>query len=157
MESEKLTTKQAFARAADLCSKSEKSSPEMKKKLMEWGLDKYDAEAVVEELKQEKFIDDDRYVKAYVRDKFKIGKWGRIKIRYYCRQKGLPGDLIETGLKEIEEESYVKLLLQTMSQKAKSINSKNRFDRMARIIRFTQNRGFEPEYIHRHLNEVVKD
>lgn len=157
MDTEKLTTKEAFAKAALICSKSEKCSPEIKKKLMDWGLDKYDAEAMIEELKQEKYIDDERYVRAYVRDKFRIDKWGRTKIRYYLLQKKLSGDLIKIGLEEIEEEKYVKLLIQIMKQKAKIIKSKNRFDKMAKIIRFTQNRGFEPEYIHKHLNEVVKE
>jgi len=157
MESKKLTTKETFAKAALICSKSEKCSFDIRKKLIDWGLDKYDAEAVVEELKQEKYIDDERYVKAYVRDKFRLSKWGRTKIRYYLKQKGFAEDLILVGFEEIEEEKYVKLLLQIMRQKSKIIKSKNRFDKMGKIIRFAQNRGFEPEYIHKYLNEVVKE
>jgi len=157
METGQFTTKEAFTKAAVLCSKGEKCSFDIKKKLMEWGLDKYDAEAVVEELKHEKYIDDERYARAYVRDKFRIGKWGRVKIKHFLKQKSFPDELINMGFKEIDEEKYVKLLLRTMRQKARSIKSKNRFDKMGKIIRFAQGRGFEPEYIHRHLNEVVKE
>ena len=157
METGRLTTKEAFARAAALCSKGEKCSFEIKRKLIDWGLDKYDAEAVVEDLKHEKYIDDDRYVRAYVRDKFNLDKWGRNKISYYLKQKGLHDELIRIGFEEIEEDKYVRLLVQTMRQRAKSIKGKNRYDKMAKIIRFAQNRGFEPEYIHRHLDEIIKD
>jgi regulatory protein len=157
METGQLTTKEAFAKAASLCSKGEKCSSEIRKKIMEWGLDKYDAEAVIEDLKQEKYIDDERYVKAYVRDKFRLDKWGRVKIRHFLKQKGLADQLITIGLEEIDEEKYVKLLLFTLKQKAKTIKGNNRFDKMGKIIRFAQGRGFEPEYIHRHLNEVVKE
>jgi regulatory protein len=156
METGQLTTKEAFAKAAALCSKGEKSSCDIKKKLTEWGLDKYDASAVVEELKQEKYIDDSRFVQAYINDKFRLDKWGRVKIRYFLKQKGFADDVIEAGLKTIDDEKYVKLLIQTMKSKAKTIKSTDRYDKMAKIIRFAQNRGFEPEYIHRHLNEVVK-
>lgn len=157
METGQLTTKEAYAKAAALCSKGEKSSSDIRKKLVEWGLDKYDANAVIEELKQEKFIDDERYVKAYVNDKFKFDKWGRIKIRHFLKQKDFADDLIGVGLKVIEEEKYVKALLQTMRDKAKTIKTGDRYEKMAKIIRFAQNRGFEPEYIHRHLNLVVKE
>lgn len=157
METGQLTTKEAFAKAASLCSKSEKCSFDIKKKLNEWGLDKYDAEAVVEELKQEKFIDDERFARAYVRDKFGIQKWGRVKINHFLKQKGFSGEKIESALKDIDEEKYVKLLMQTMREKARAVKSKNRFDKMGKIIRFAQGRGFEPEYIHRYLNEVVKE
>jgi regulatory protein len=156
METGQLTTKEAFAKAAALCSKGEKSSSDIKKRLTEWGLDKHDASAVVEELKREKYIDDERFIRAYTSDKFRFGKWGRIKIRYFLKQKGFSDDVIELGLQVIDEEKYVKLLLQTMQSKAKTIKKTDRYDKMAKIIRFTQNRGFEPEYIHRHLNEVIK-
>jgi regulatory protein len=157
MESGQLTTKEAFIKAAGLCSKGEKCSPEIKRKIIEWGLDKYDAEAVVEELKQEKYIDDERYARAYVRDKFRFNKWGRTKMYYYMKQKGLPDDVIQAGFEEIEEEVYIELLLKIMSEKAKSIKGKSRFEKMGQIIRFAQNRGFEPELIHRHINLVVTE
>jgi regulatory protein len=157
METGQFTTKEAYAKAAALCSKGEKSSSDIRKKLEEWGLDKYDASAVVEELKREKFIDDERYIKAYVNDKFKFEKWGRIKIRFQLKQKGLSDDLIRVGLNEIDEEKYIKLLLQTMRDKAKTIKSGDKYEKMAKIIRFAQNRGFEPEYIHRHLNTIIKE
>lgn len=157
METGSLTTKEAFIRAAQMCSKAEKCSADVKRKIMEWGLDKSDAESVVEQLKQEKFIDDERYIKAYVRDKFNIDKWGRAKISYYLRQKGIHSHLIQAGLDEIDEEKYIALLVKTMKEKARTLKSANRFDKMAKIIRFAQNRGFEPEYIHRYLNSVVKD
>lgn len=157
METGQLSAKEAKNKAAALCSKGEKSSGDIRKKLMEWGLDRFEAGAVVEELKQEKFIDDERFVKAYVNDKFKFEKWGRVKIRFQLKQKGLTDDLIRQGLNEIDEEKYVKLLLQTMRDKAKTIKSGDKYEKMGKIIRFAQNRGFEPEYIHRHLNSVIKD
>ncbi len=156
MGTEKLTANEAFTKMAVLCSKSERCSPDIKKRLLEHGFEKYDAEAIIDRLKKEEFIDDERYARAFVRDKFRINKWGRVKIIYYLKQKGLPQKYIRAGLEEINEEKYVNLLLKTMKNKAKSIKSNNRFDKMGKIIRFMQNRGFEPEYIHRHINSVIK-
>lgn len=156
MYNENLTSKEAFSRAAQICSKAEKCSTEIKRKIIEWGFDKYDAEAIVEQLRNEKFIDDERYARAFVREKFKFNKWGRIKISYSLKQKGMPEKYILLGLEEINEDQYVELLLKTMKDKAKTIKSNNKFDKMGKIIRFTQNRGFEPEYIHRYLDKILK-
>jgi len=156
METRPLTSTEAFIKAAQICSKAEKCSADIKRKIMEWGLDKSDAESVIEQLKEEKFIDDERYIKAYVREKFNIDKWGRIKISFFLKQKGIHGNLIQVGLDEIDEEKYIALLVKIMKEKAKTIKSANRFDKMGKIIRFAQNRGFEPEYIHRYMNDVMK-
>jgi regulatory protein len=113
-------------------------------------------EEIISKLKAEKFLDDERYVKAYVADKFKLNKWGKIKIRHYLKAKGLSDNLIEIGLNEIKEEQYKKTLVSTLKEKAKKVKSDDKFDKMGQIIRFAQSRGFEPEIIHRYLNEVVK-
>ena len=69
--------------------------------------------------------------------------------------KGLPDSLIRAGLDSIDDEKYIAALIKTMKDKAKTIKKKDKFEKMGQIIRFAQNRGFEPELIHRYLNEVV--
>lgn len=156
MENSLISSKEAFSKAAHLCSRSEKCASEIRKKLVEWGLEKYDAEAVVDKLKSEKYIDDKRYSKAFVREKFRINKWGRTKIIYHLKHKGLSENSIAIGLDEIDESNYISLLVKTMKEKAKSIKSTNRFEKMGKIIRFTQGRGFEAQLIHKYMNEVLK-
>ena len=80
---------------------------------------------------------------------------GKIKIRYYLKMKGLPDLLIQNGLNGIDDEKYEEALIKTMKEKARTIKKKNKFEKMGQIIRFAQNRGFEPELIHRHLNDEI--
>ena len=155
MNQEPISSKEAYSKAAFICSKAEKCSPDIRKKIVSWGLEKYDAEALVDKLKDENYIDDARYCKAYFREKFRINKWGKIKISYYLKQKGISDQYIQVGKNEIEDEKYIQALLKVMKDKAKIIKSTNRFEKMGKIIRFTQNRGFEPELIHRHINSIL--
>jgi regulatory protein len=113
-------------------------------------------EEIISKLKVEKFLDDERYVKAYVSDKFRLNKWGKIKMRYYLKAKGLQENVIEKALLEIKEDQYKKVLISTLKEKAKTVKSENKFEKIGQIIRFAQSRGFEPEIIHRYLGEVVK-
>ena len=144
-----------FSKTARLCSRSEECSPDIRKKIREWGGDEELQEKIIARLVDEKFLDDERYARAYVRDKFRFNKWGRVKMRYYLKMKGLSDTIIESGMQEIDQEEYVKLLVRTLKDKAKTIKKREKFEKMGQLIRFAQGRGFEPELIHRHLSEIV--
>ena len=113
-------------------------------------------EQILQKLEQEKFIDDRRYIRAYITDKFRMNKWGRIKLRYYLKMKGLADSLIEEGLTGMDEKTYRDALIKTMKEKARMVKNKPKFEKLGQIIRFAQNRGYEPELIHRYMNEVVE-
>ncbi len=154
METEEKREKELFSGMAVLCSKGEWCSPDVRKKILAAGGSRELAERIIERLVTEKFVDDDRYVRSYIRDKFRINRWGKVKIRYYLKMKGLEEELIESGFSEIAEEEYRRILLRTMKEKASQVKGKNRYDKMGQIIRYAQGRGFEPEWIHRLLDEV---
>jgi regulatory protein len=155
METEEKTAQEIFARMAALCSRSEQCSTDIHKKITAAGLSSDEADEIIEKLKAEKFIDDERYISSYVSDKFKFNKWGKVKIRHYLIMKGLTDELIQTVLEEIDAEKYHETLIKTLKEKARKVKKKNKFEKMGQLIRFAQNRGFEPEIIHRYLNEVV--
>lgn len=145
-----------FAKLARQCSRSEECSPDIKKKVLDFGGDSEMQDRIIKRLQEEKFLDDERYAKAYVRDKFRLNKWGRVKMRYYLRMKGLQENFIEAGFEEIDENEYVKLLIKTLKEKAKTVKKANKFEKMGQVIRYAQGRGFEPEIIHRHINAVIQ-
>jgi regulatory protein len=155
METKEKTAQEIFAKMAALCSRSEQCSTDIHKKITAAGLSDDEADEIIEKLEAEKFIDDERYVRSYVSDKFKFNKWGKVKIRHYLKMKGLSDELIQNGLNEIDAENYHETLIKTLKEKARKVKKKNKFEKMGQLIRFAQNRGFEPEMIHRYLNEVV--
>lgn len=155
MEDQLKTEHDIYARIARICSRSEECSSDIRKKIKELGADEELCEKILQRLTEEKFVDDDRYVRAYVRDKFRINKWGKVKMRYYLKMKGIPVEIIEAGFEEIDPEEYTNLLVKTMKEKAKSVRKSNKFEKMGQVIRFAQGRGFEPELIHRYLNSAI--
>ena len=156
MSVEESKKKQVISQMAAICSRSEQCSPDIRKKITASGLNEEETEEILRYLIKENFINDDRYIKAYVSEKFRINQWGRIKMRYYLRAKGLSDEMIENGLQDLDEKKYKDILLKTMKEKAKKTGKKNKFEKMGQIIRFAQSRGFEPELIHRYMNEVLK-
>ncbi len=156
MENHEPQVQQAYSKMAHLCSRSEQCSTDIRKKILAYEIVEEIVDEIIEKLIDEKYIDDKRYVRAYVNDKFKINKWGKIKMRHYLRAKGLSDDVIAYGLENIEDEKYKAVLIKTMKAKAKAVKEKDKFKKMGQIIRYTQGRGFEPELIHRYMKLALE-
>ena len=65
-----LTPSQALNRAAALCARSEQAPADVHAKLIKWGLNASDAARVMEGLTEQGFINEERFAKAFVKDKF---------------------------------------------------------------------------------------
>lgn len=138
-----LSPTQAFNRAAALCARSEQSSCGIGEKLIKWGLNASDAHQVLEQLMEQGFIDDGRYARAFVKDKFAFNGWGRVKISYQLRQKGIPAELIADALTAIDEDLYRQRLIELLSAKWCSVSHDNSRAAWAAMMRFACSRGFE--------------
>jgi regulatory protein len=156
MENHEPSVKQAYSKMAQLCSRSEQCSTDIRKKILAYEIVDEIVEEIIKKLIDEKFIDDLRYVSAFVNDKFRFNKWGKIKIRHHLRMKGLSNEVIQHELDKINTEKYKMVLVKTMKEKAKSIKGKDKFTKMGQIIRYTQGRGFEPELIHRYMDLALE-
>lgn len=156
METKEHQQQQAYTRMAQLCSRTEYCESDIRKKLSAFSLDSSAVDEIILNLRSEKFLDDERYAKAYISDKFRINRWGKVKLRYSLKMKGLPANVIEIALGNIDDEKYKAVLIKTMKDKARTIKKKNKFEKMGQVIRFAQSRGFEPEIIHRYLPQVLQ-
>ena len=97
-EMKEITPEEAFQKAAACCAASEQCVADIRKKLERWGLDATRRQAVIVRLEEEKFVNEARYARSFVRDKFRYNGWGRIKIAQALRQKGIPAAYIEDAI-----------------------------------------------------------
>lgn len=144
--------KDALRRAAALCSNQEQCTGHIREKLRSWNVDSELANKIILKLHEEKFLDDRRYARFYVRDKFKLNRWGKIKITALLRQKGIQEAVIQEALLEINEKEYHQVCADLISTKSASLHEKNLFARKGKLFRFAASRGFESDLIHRILS-----
>ena len=144
----------AYYKAALLCSKSEKCSSEMVEKLKLWGLSPEDSKPVIKKLISEKYLDDERFARAYAKDKLRFNRWGRQKIEYMLRAKKINQETVQLALEEITDESYTSEILKLIAEKEKSIKAKDRYDKRNKLMRFALSRGFESGKIYAALKEL---
>ncbi|HKK82055.1 MAG TPA: regulatory protein RecX, partial [Prolixibacteraceae bacterium] len=95
-------TKKALSKCMALCSKSEKCISDIRKKLSNWQLPEEETQQVIDNLIDEKFIDEQRFAESFMRDKFRFNHWGKIKIIYHLKAKGISSGDIAHGINEID-------------------------------------------------------
>lgn len=110
--------------------------------MFRWGLPPEDADAVIASLRKDRFIDDERFARAYTLDKLRYNHWGRIKIRMMLHSLRLPESAIEYGLGEIDEKEYADIRQHLIEKKNKEIKDKDEYVRRAKLQRFLYSRGF---------------
>lgn len=144
----------AYDKAAFLCSRSEHCVSEIREKLKLWGLSSEDSELVIAKLVEEKYIDDERFARAYVKDKFRFNHWGKQKIAFMLRSKNISSEIMELAFEEIEDEGYSDELRKILTDKEKSIKAKDQYDKRNKLMRFAMGRGFESVQISAVLKEL---
>ena len=144
-----VTEEQALAKAAALCSGAEKCTSQIREKLSAWGMDEEKSERIITYLKQEKYIDERRYCRAYSNDKMRYNHWGRIKIRQALRMQALAQEDIEQGLEALDQNEYEKILKETIDRKAKTLRETDGYTLKQKLLRHAYSHGFEPELIFR--------
>jgi regulatory protein len=138
-----LTYREAYAKATDLCSKSEKCAFDLELKCREWQLAEEERSKLIASLVKDKFIDHRRYATSFVNDKFRFNKWGKIKLAYALRQKQIEDKYIREALSNLPEDAYLTMLLDLLSAKAKTIRETDSYTRRGKLLAFAQSRGFE--------------
>lgn len=153
-ETMNLSYKEAFAKAADLCGRSEKCRFELELKCREWQLSAGETAQLLDYLQQGKFIDHQRYAVSFVHDKFRFNKWGKIKLTYVLRQKQIEEKHIKEALDQLPEAAYRQVLLDLLSAKAKTLKSLDPYTRRGKLLAFAQCRGFEVDLALKIMEEM---
>lgn len=150
-----LTYEQALSKAAHLCSTAEKAPQEIFDKLITWGISSDAAEEIVCKLKEEKYLDEARYAHAFVHDKFNYEHWGKMKIAYNLRNKGISDSLISNTLDDvISDDEYVSVLADSLKSKMRGMSIPLSQNDKAKLYRFAAQRGFESRYVSIALNAL---
>ena len=151
-----LTPENALARAAALCSRSEHAEYDIRRKLNEWGITFASANDIIYRLISEKYIDEQRYATAFVRDKYRFDGWGRMKIVFALKSKHISDDAIENALTEIDEEEYAQALEKALRSKLRSLSGKSDLQKKASLVRFAASRGYEASLTYRIMPQIIE-
>lgn len=148
-----ITETEALSKVAAYCSTAEHCRAEISEKLQRWGIPYDSINRIIKRLEDEKYIDEERYCRAFVNDKFRFAKWGKMKIAQALQLKKISYETSRRFLNEIDEEEYLSILNSLVTAKRKSVHAENEYELNGKLMRFALSRGFEMKDI-RHCIQV---
>jgi len=137
------------------CAYQERSHREVKTKLFEYGLSSANVDQVISYLITEGFLNEERYAKAFAGGKFRIMKWGKLKIQKELEISGVSPRNIAKGLAEINPSEYSKTLHGLLKKKSNQIEGDNIYTKKNKVARFAMGKGYEPELIWEMVNDLI--
>lgn len=151
MKKEK-TEEEAFLQLAALCANAEHCQYEMLEKMKRWELSDEAQARVMARLIEERYVDDRRYARAFVKDKICYNKWGRRKVQQGLWMKRIDKEIQDEVLDDIDEKEYLDVLKPLLKQKRKSIKANSDYELNQKLVRFAYGRGFTFEIIRQCLD-----
>ena len=147
-----MTEQEAYLQLAALCAQAEHCEQEMRDKMRRWELDETVQNRIINRLIKERYVDDERYARAFVKDKIRYNKWGRRKVQQALWQKRIDADIQQRVLDGIDEKEYVDILRPLLKQKRKTTKAENDYELNRKLVRFALSRGFDFSIIRQCLN-----
>ena len=147
-----MTEQEAYLQLAAVCAQAEHCEQEMRDKMKRWELDETVQNRIIDRLTKERYIDNERYTRAFVKDKIRYNKWGRRKVQQALWMKRIDKDIQQRVLDEIDEKEYLDVLRPLLKQKRKSVKAQSDYELNQKLVRFALGRGFTFDIIRQCLD-----
>ena len=148
----RITSQQAFSRLASLCARREYCQHDMLEKMRQWGLSEEDQAKVMQQLTEGRYVDDERFTRAFVNDKVRYGKWGRRKIEQALWVKRIDEGIVSSVLDEVDDEEYLAVLRPLVKQKLCTTRADSDYELRMKVMKFALSRGFTMDLIRQCLD-----
>lgn len=151
------TPDEALASLMRLCARAEKSEGDARRLMRGWGLAERDAQQVLDRLLRNRFIDDNRYAEAFVREKLRLSGWGEYKIRTALQRKGVRKETIDAALSQADRSGMGERLAQQLCRKARTVKYATQYELKTKLIRYGLSLGYDYEAVLDAASAMVRE
>jgi regulatory protein len=111
---------------------------------------------VIVELIKDDFLNEERFVFSFVRGKFRIKKWGKIKLRNELFQRNITSFLINNAIGQINDNDYMETFDEIALKKFNNLNNETDLSSKKKFVTYLQYRGWETDLIFKKVNVLFK-
>ena len=148
-----LTPDQVLDKMAKYCAYQERCVKDVKDKLKTFDIPQESKDEILDYLLDNRFVNDERFARSFVRGKVNQSGWGVNKIRFHLMKKGIDKDMIDEALGQTDEEVYKQKLIDILKAKSKTVKAETDFERKRKLAAFAMQKGFERSLIWEVLKE----
>lgn len=148
-------SEQALSTLKHFCAYQDRCHQEARERLAELGVYGDRAEEIIVTLIEEKFLDEERFARSFARGKFRMNKWGRLRITQALKQRNISAYCIQKALTEIDEKDYIATLVaEIQSRDASEKKATHPYLRRRKIADYIVKRGYEAELVWQQLDAL---
>ena len=149
-----LTIKEIEIKLRYYCSYQERCHKEVQEKLRTFNVIPDGVNQIISNLISENFLNENRFSKSYVRGKFNIKHWGKIRIVNELKKRNISKYNINQGLKEIDELDYQNKFEEIFNKKLSSLEGLTLIVKKKKILSYLMYRGWESSLIYQNIYEI---
>ena len=135
------------------CIYQERCILEVKKKLTRLQVAPKSKSKIIDHLIEDDYLNEVRFSKSFIQGKLRIKKWGRIKLNYELRIRGIKKFIIDEEINKISKEDYYDYFNEFSNNKIKTLKGSKEQKKRSFVNYFTY-RGWENNLIYEKLNEI---
>jgi regulatory protein len=150
-----LSPDQVLDKMAKYCAYQERCVKDVRDKLKTFDISEEEKTKILDYLLDNRFVNDERYAKAFVRGKVNQSGWGINKIRFHLIQKGIDKDIIDEALGQTDEEAYRQRLIEILKTKAKTVKADSDFEKKRKLAAYAMQKGFESSLVWETLKDLT--
>ena len=142
-----LTPDQVLDKMAKYCAYQERCVKDVQDKLKTFDLPQAEKDKILDYLLDNRFVNDERFAKSFVRGKVNQSGWGLNKIRFHLVQKGIAKEFIDEALGQTDEAVYRQRLIDILKTKSKTVKAENDFEKKRKLAAYAMQKGFESNLV----------
>ena len=135
------------------CMYQERCIQEVKKKLTRLQVVPKTKSKIINHLIDDDYLNEVRFTKSFIQGKLRIKKWGRIKLNYELKIRGVKKFIIDEEINKISKEDYYDYFNEFSNNKIKTLKGSKEQKKRSFINYFTY-RGWENNLIYEKLDEI---
>ena len=149
-----LTLKEIEGKLQYYCSYQDRCHKEVIEKLKTFNVKQHESNQIISNLINDNYLNESRFSESFVRGKFKIKNWGKIRIISELKRRNISPYNITLGLKEVEDQDYLNKFEEIFKKKLSSLSNLSSDVKKKKIISYLQYRGWESNLIYSKINEI---
>ncbi len=146
---------QALSTLQSYCAYQDRCHQDARQRLADLGVYGDRAEQIIVDLINEKFLDEERFARSFARGKFRMKKWGRMRIERELKQRKISPYCIRKAMTEIDESDYIATMHAEINRRdASEKKAKHPYLRRRKIADYMYKRGFESGLVWQALDDL---
>jgi regulatory protein len=132
---------------ARYCAYQERCVQELEQKMKTFEVSTAEYPEYLAWLRENNYLNEARFVEIFVRSKFNQKSWGRTKINYELRKRGISASLLASAWDGIDDQDYIEKARAILQKKKDEIKTGTSPQRYQKCYHFGLSKGYESSLV----------